>query len=113
MKARNPVLTTTLTAASAAVFGQRFVGFDGAPAGLNGLAKGVALHDANVGEDYPCDVLGETVVEAGGPVSALDLLSADADSRAVAGGTKPCARALESATASGELIRILLLPNNS
>lgn len=111
-KARNPALTVSATTA-AGVSEFRFVGFDGELTGLNGLARGVAITPAAAGEDYALDALGETVVEAGAAFAAGALLSSDANARAVSGGTKPAARALEAATAAGQRVRCLLLPNNT
>lgn len=112
MSTRNPALTATATTANG-VEPRRFVGFDGEQTGANGLARGVSVAKAEAGADFALDVLGETVVEAGGAFSAGDLLHSDANAQAVTGGTKAVARALEDATAVGQQVRIFLLPNNT
>jgi hypothetical protein len=109
---RNAAKTITLTAASAIAAGL-FVTFGGAVAGLNGLVRGVSVTPADAaGDDISVDTLGDTEVICGGTVAALDLLSSNAAGKAVAGGTKPAARALEAGVA-GQKIRAVLLPNNT
>jgi hypothetical protein len=109
---RRSILAVTVTA-TAAISAGLFVTFSGGIAGLNGLAYGVSVTPSDAsGDDIAVDVLGETEVVCGGAVSAEDLLSSDANGKAVTGGTKPLARALEDGV-TGQTIRALLLPNNT
>lgn len=113
MTTRNEAKSVTSTA-TAAIPVARCVSFTGGLAGANGLVRGVSVTPAaKAGDDHTIDILGETVVEAGGTFSAAALLSSNASSQAVSGGTKPFARALEDATAAGQRVRVFLLPNNT
>lgn len=113
MFARNPALTLSLTS-TAVVREARFVSKQGAETVANALVHGVSVTDATeIGDDFSADVLGVSIVTAGGAVAADALVSSDAEGRAVSGGTKPAARALTAAAAAGEKIQVLLIPNNT
>lgn len=103
-------LTWTLTGTVAAA---RFVTPAGAQAGADANTLGVARTAGVSGEKVPVDVLGTAVVEAGAAISAGAALESDASGRAVtwvtAGGKVGIA--LEAATAAGQFIEVLLLPN--
>lgn len=106
-----PLLTLTI-AAAAAITAERFVGHDGNPAAAAGNTLGVARSEAETGEDFPVDVLGTAVVEAGGAIAvggAVEVGTAGKAAAQSAGVT--VARALEEATADGDRIEVLLIAN--
>lgn len=105
------VLTLTATA-SGAVGADRFVTPAGAQAGAGVNTLGVSRTNAASGEKMPVDVMGTTILEAGAAVAAGAAIESDASGRAItrtAGVT--AARALEAATAAGQFIEVLLIPN--
>lgn len=105
------VLTLTL-AATAQVTAERFVGFDGAPATAAGPAAGVSRTDALAGDDFPVDVIGTAVVEAGGAIDEGGEIEVGADGKAAAQSAGvTVARALQEATADGDRIEVLLIGN--
>lgn len=110
MNQKIPLLTLTVTAIGA-VAACRFVGFDGAQVDAAGVkAMGVSTFPAINGDDLSLDVIGTTVVEAGGAVAVGDDLSADAEGRAVtAEEGVVLAQALDSSLAAGEFIEVLLV----
>lgn len=110
-KQKIALLTLTATA-SGAVTAERFVGHDGALATAAGNTLGVAATDAADGEDYPADVIGTTVVEAGGAIAKGGAIEVGAGSKAVAQSAGvTVARALEAAGADGDKIEVLLIAN--
>lgn len=106
------LLTLTLVA-TGAVTVARFVTPLGAQAGADANTLGVARSAAAVGERFPVDVRGTTVVEAGAAVTLGATLKSDASGRAIAWATSGAkvAVALEAATAAGQLIEVLLVDN--
>lgn len=89
----------------------RFIGTDDTQAGDGVSALGVTQHYAN-SEDCAVDVLGAVPVETGGAVTAGGLVQSDVDGRAInKGAGVGAARALESATAAGEFVLCVLIPN--
>lgn len=108
-----PVLTLTVTAAGA-IGANRFVTAAGAQAGADANAIGVARTAAAVaGDRIPVDVLGTASVEAGAAITAGATVKADAQGRAIPWATAGARLgvALEAATAAGQLIEVLLVPN--
>lgn len=106
-----PILSLPQTA-SGAVTAARFVDSAGAQIDTAGnAAMGVSRSDAADGEMFTADVLGTTIVEAGGVIAKGASLKSGADGRALAydTGTKT-AIALQAATAAGQMIEVLLLP---
>ena len=103
-------LPVVLTGTCAA---QRFVTSAGAQATLGSNALGVARYGAAAGATVPVDVLGTAVVEAGGVIAQGETLKADADGRAITWATSGAkvAIALQAASAAGQPIEVLLLPN--
>jgi hypothetical protein len=94
-----------------AVTAYHFVGTDLALAGAGDNTFGVAAYDGT-DEATTVDTLGVVPVEAGAAVAAGALLQSDASGRAItkdAGAT--VARAIDAATAAGDLIRCVLIPN--
>src|SRR5690606_6879475 len=101
----------SLTAA-AAIRAHRFTTATGqvAPAGGNALA--VTCCDVDLGDLFAADALGTTVVEAAGAIAAGGAIEVGADGKAVAKSAGvTVARALQPATAAGDLIEVLLIPN--
>jgi len=105
-------LLTLTVVASGAVTSHRFVGYDGAQAGAGGAALGVSRTNADDGDEVPVDTVGTAIIESGAAISVGDSLESDADGRAVpdtAASNPQAARALESASAVGEPVEVLLL----
>lgn len=101
-------ITVTVTGE---VLANRFVGYNNAAAGADANTVGVAAAYGQ-DEDTTVDTLGVVTVEAGAAITAGAELSSDATSRAVPKNAGPTvARALDAATAPGELIRCVLIPN--
>lgn len=108
-----PVLTLTVNAA-AALTKYRFVGGDGNPAAAAGNALGVNVADASVGDYVAVNVLGTTIVEAGGAIAANAAVEIDASARAVTLNTGVKVGRLapgSSAGAAGDLVEVILIPN--
>ncbi len=101
-----------MTAVAAAVItGQRFVGMlTGAPCAAGVKPQGVANHDAAIGEAFSVDVMGTTIVTAGGPIAAGGAVKSDAAGKAVAqgGAGEIAGYAVTAATADGQRIEVLL-----
>lgn len=106
------LLTLTVLAAGA-VSAKRFVSHLGAQAVAEENTLGVSRTAAAIGEKLPVDVIGTAIVETGGAITAGDKLESDASGRAVTWSTSGpvLARALESATAAGQFIEVLLIQN--
>lgn len=108
-----PMLPLTI-AASGAVSANTFIGWTGATldAGTTSKVMGVARTDAVDGDAVTVDTLGTAIVIASGAISAGGAIEVDADGKAKASaGTNPVvARALQAATADGDLIEIFVLP---
>ncbi|WP_368565499.1 DUF2190 domain-containing protein [Pseudoxanthomonas sp. UTMC 1351] len=106
-------LLTLSIAAAAALPAERFLGPNAQLAAAASHAIGVTVSQVTIaGELIPYDVLGTTVVTAGAPIAAEALLEVGADGKAVplAAGIA-VARAKQAATADGDRIEVLLLPN--
>jgi hypothetical protein len=105
-------LTLTLLA-TGAITADRFVTAAGALAGADANTLGVARSAGAIGAYVPVDVLGTAVVEAGAAVAAGDTIKSDATGRAITWVTSGAkiALALEAATAAGQFIEVLLIPN--
>lgn len=106
-----PIITI---AAGEAITKNRFVDFAGKHT-VDLMAVGVALFDTDSGD--PISVLGSgvAVVESGGAVTAGNLVSSDANGKAVAltlstaaDAGKICGVAIDTASGAGEFIRVRL-----
>lgn len=106
------VLLTLPVVAAAALTDKRFVTATGAVATAAGNALGVTTSDAAIGDQVGVDVIGTTTVTAGGAIAKNAQVEVGTSGKAVtkASGTV-VARALEAATADGDVIEVLLLPN--
>jgi hypothetical protein len=113
MSQQNISLLTLPLVLTAAIAAARFATPAGAQAGADANTLGVSRSTGAIGEKVPVDVLGTAVVEAGAAVTAGATLKSDATGRAitwVSSGAK-VALALETATAAGQFIEVLLIPN--
>jgi hypothetical protein len=107
-----PLLTLT-AALTGTVAAHRFVTPAGAQAGADAVTLGVARSAGVSGDKVPVDVIGTTIVESGAAISAGATLESDASGRAVTWATSGAkvGIALQAATAAGQFIEVLLLPN--
>ncbi len=110
MSVSYPTLTLTM-AASGALVANRFIGTDFAQAGAGANTLGV-VQMPGTDEDIPVDVLGAVPVEVGAAVTAGALIESDASGRAITRTSGAVAgRVLESATAAGQRVLCVLIPN--
>ena len=108
---------TTLVA-TAALAANRFASYGGgyasgvAGAGGSSDACGVTEHAVEVGEAVSVVTGYSYLVEAGATFAAGAFVKPGADGKAVVGTiTDHCARALEAATAIGQLVEVRLMPH--
>lgn len=111
MTQKHPIFTLSIRAA-AALNAERFVTAAGAVPAAGANAFGVTTTSAAAGELVAADVLGSTVVVAGGAISAGAAIEVGTAGKAVArtSGTI-VARALQAAAADGDRIEVFLIPN--
>lgn len=111
MTQKKSILTLSILAA-AAIAAEHFVTATGAVATAAGNAIGTSVTDANDGDLFAVDVLGTSVVTAGGAFSEGDYLEVGANGTAVelAAGVA-VAIALQDASASGDRVEVLLIAN--
>jgi hypothetical protein len=107
-----PVLALTAVAAGT-IAANRFVTPAGAQAGADANTLGVCRQAAVATDKVTVDVLGTAIVEAGAAVSAGATVKSDASGRAItwASSGAKVGIALEAATAAGQMIEVLLIPN--
>lgn len=113
MKQSIPLLTLTLLA-SGAIISDRFVTPAGAVAGAGVNTQGVANSAAVIGANFTATVMGTAIVEAGAAIAAGALIETDAAGRAItkaAGVTVARLAPGEIATAAGQFVEVILLPN--
>lgn len=112
-KSNISILTLSVIATTAAL-ASRFLTTAGAYPAAGGLPLGVNKADAVVGAPTPVDVLGTTLVQAGGVIAIDAAVMVGADGQAVAhdgdGDKHAIGRALSAAAAEGDVIEILLVP---
>jgi len=113
MSTQNLALLTLTLALTGAVTANRFVTASGALAGADANTLGVSRVSGVSGEKAPVDVLGTAVVEAGAAVSAGATIKSDSTGRGITWVTSGAkvGLALEAATAAGQMIEVLLIPN--
>lgn len=105
------LLTLTLTAA-AALTANRFVTHAGAVPAAGANVVGVTRSAAASGYATPVDVIGTAIVEASAAIAVGAAIETTNDGRAVTWSTGvTVARALQAATAAGDLIEVLLIAN--
>ncbi len=98
---------------SGTVAANRFVTPAGAQTGADGNALGAARSAGVSGEKITVDVLGTIIIESGAAITAGDTLKSDASGRAITWAVSGVrlAIALQAATAAGQMIEALPLPN--
>ena len=107
---QNIALLTLSVLATAALTHNRFV----SPTGGVAAAGGVTRSDAAIGQLAPVDALGTTQVTAGGAIVAGAAIQVGADGKAITADTgKVVARAAPGATATadGDVLEVILIPN--
>lgn len=112
MSQQNVSVLSLSVKASATVAARRFVTVAGAQAGAGANALGVSKFGGATGDMLTVDALGTSIVEAGAAFAVGAALQSDADGKAItkdAGAT--LARALQAATAAGDLVEVLNIPN--
>ena len=99
--------------AAGTIAAARFVTPAGAQAGADANTLGVARFAAVASDKLTVDVLGSAVVGAGAAVAAGATVKADASGRAITWVTSGArvGVALDAATAAGQMIEVLLVPN--
>ena len=111
----NYAIVTLTGPATAALSANRFVTTAGAVPAAAANAVGVTRTAGAIGDLVPVDVLGTTIVEAGAAIAAGAAVETDAQGRAVllASGAKlgRLAPSQPAATAAGQLVEIVLIPN--
>ena len=100
--------------ASGAIGEYRFVTPACAQAGAAGNTLGVARMAAADKDVIPVDVIGTAIVEAGAAIAAGAALETDASGRAVTKSSGPTVARMtpgQVATAAGQFVEVLLIPN--
>jgi hypothetical protein len=108
-----PILSQTITA-SGAIGEYRFVSPASALAGAGVNTLGVARVAAVDKDTIPVDVLGTAIVETGAALTAGGPIQTDATGRAIdkaAGVTVARLLPGQTATAAGQFVEVLLIPN--
>lgn len=102
--------------ATEAITAKRFVTYDGKHT-VDIACSGVARFDQDSGKPVTVDTVGRVPVEASEAISAGAWVSSDADGKAaaltlsaVADVAKICGRAIEAASADGDIILVELKP---
>lgn len=109
---QNISLLPLMVVATAAITNQRFVTAGGATATAAGRALGVSRSDAASGDRFTADVLGTATVTASGMIAVDGQVEVGASGKAAAHSSGVVvARALEAASADGDVIEVLLIPN--
>lgn len=106
-------LLTLPVAATGTIANSRLVTAAGAQAAADANTLGVSRSDAVSGDRLSVDVLGTAILESGAAFAAGATLKSDATGRGIAwaaSGAK-VALALQAATAAGQFIEVLLIPN--
>jgi hypothetical protein len=108
-KTANPVLAISVTATED-LTAHRFVGFSGGICDFDAKSLGVADMNWLSGDKVPVTVIGVMPVEAGEPIELGAEVASDGNGKAVTAtsDTKVNGYALDSATAAGDFIRVLL-----
>lgn len=110
------IATLTLTVAAAgALAANRFITQAGTYPAAGAAAFGVTRTSASAAGDLvPVDVQGTTIVETGAAVTLDAAVMLDATGRVVplaGAGKSPVGRAMQAASAAGDLIEVLLVPS--
>lgn len=107
---------TVSVKSTGAITENRFITAVGAQTGANGNALGVAQYSVGAaGQMVPVTTLGVLDVEAGGAISAGQLVASDSSGRAVYRDgttyTVTLGRALNAVSAAGQFVKVHLIPN--
>lgn len=113
MSQQNIAILSLPLVLSGTVTANRFVTAAGAQAGADANTYGVTRSSGVSGERVTADILGTAMVEAGAAVAAGATLKADASGRGITWVTSGAkvGLALEAASAAGQMIEVLLIPN--
>lgn len=113
MSAQSTSLFAVAITATGAIAASRFVTPAAAQAGADVNTLGVSRFAAALGEKLTVDVIGTAVVEAGAAVAFGATIKPDASGRAItwASSGAKVALSLDTATAAGQLIEVLLIAN--
>ncbi len=105
-------LLTLTVAASATLAAERFVTAAGAYPAAAGNALGVATTRAVSGELFDVDVLGTAVATAGAAIAKNAYVQIDTDGKVITRTSGVAVgQALQAASADGDRIEVLLIPN--
>lgn len=106
-------LLALTVALSGTIAANRFVTPAGAQAGADANTLGVVRTAGVSGDKVTADVMGTAIVEAGASVAANATVKSDASGRAITWVTSGArvGIALQAASAAGDLIEVLLIPN--
>ncbi|MFZ2452590.1 MAG: capsid cement protein [Methylovulum miyakonense] len=113
MRNSNPIMTLTVILAGVAA-ACRFISTARVQAGAGVNTYGVTRTAGVSGDAVPVDMLGTAVVETGAAIAAGALVETDASGRAItksAGATVARLAPGESASAAGQFIEVILIPN--
>lgn len=109
MKTQQPVLVTSITCGATALAPRLFCSLVGTLPAAGAWCPGVVDAATDPGQQAPVVVAGIALVTAGGAIAAGAQVEASAAGKAVTLSTGAAiGRALDAATADGDLIRILL-----
>lgn len=113
MSAQNIAVLTLPLVLSGTVTANRFVTAAGAQAGTDANTYGVARSSGVSADRIAVDVLGTAVVESGAAVAVGATLKVDSSGRGITWVTSGAkvGLALEAASAAGQMIEVLLIPN--
>ena len=113
MSQQNISLLSLPLTLSGTVASNRFVTAAGAQASADAATLGVARFGGAAADKVTVDVIGTAIIESGAAIAAGATLKSDASGRAITWATSGAkvGIALQAATAAGQMIEILLLPN--
>lgn len=113
MSAQSISLLTLVRTLSATAAANRLLTPAGALAGAGENSIGVTRTGGVSGDKVPVDALGTAVVESGAAITINDTLKSDSTGRAITWVTSGAkvGLALQAASAAGEFIEVLLIPN--
>ena len=113
MSQKTSLLTLTVIA-TAALAAERFITATGAYPASGANTFGVTNTNAAIGERVATDVIGTTVVTAGGAIAEGAYLQVGTNGKAITRTTGvTVAQALQAATADGDRIEALLISNGA
>jgi hypothetical protein len=113
MSAQNLSVLALTATLSGTVATNRFVTAAGAQAGADANTFGVCRQAGVSGDKVTVDVLGTAQVESGAAVAVGATIKSDASGRGITWATSGAkiGLALEAASAAGQVIEVLLIPN--